>query len=296
MSLIRTKRFSLATAVGCCVGILLVFFGILIMCGVFGGNTDIQYSPDPLFYFDYGYAQFGADYNSYSNNNAALAAFSARQTAENLHEISTLIKNICGIGMICFGVLSICFFINSAPDKSVSESGGTCVNSAVYSHTLPKKDDENIHNNIYQNSDDKISADQNTSVSNAFDGSELFADKVSARKNESDDMFKASVEYPGTVPEISHLQKLMDKSGLEEYIEENYGDEEAYNVFFDIISTKLEEMTQSPDSENSSYFVCKKMHRRKSISLDVLLTYGEGILSCVMICECQDIRMVLQNI
>ena len=56
------------------------------------------------------YIEFGADFYTYVNNNAAEAAIAARTVASNLDSIADVIKSACGIFLIGFGLLSLCCF------------------------------------------------------------------------------------------------------------------------------------------------------------------------------------------
>lgn len=89
------KIFSI---IGMVVSAMIVITGILTISGVFGGNE--SYIP---YYYDSGYASFGADFYSYVNNNAAAAA-------RAVTSLVLFAKSISGIFMICIGLLSLCHF------------------------------------------------------------------------------------------------------------------------------------------------------------------------------------------
>lgn len=89
------------------VSALLVLFGILVLAGSLGGDTSYASSS---YLYDSGYAEFGADFYTYVSNNAAEAASAARTTASNLGDIAELLKNVCGIFLMGFGLLSLCHF------------------------------------------------------------------------------------------------------------------------------------------------------------------------------------------
>ena len=86
---------------------LIVFFGILVLAGAMGGDTSYAGSS---YLYDSGYAEFGADFYTYVSNNAAEAASASRTVASNLGEIAALLKNVCGIFLMGFGLLGLCHF------------------------------------------------------------------------------------------------------------------------------------------------------------------------------------------
>ena len=94
--------------VGMVVGLAFIVVGILSMTGALGGDTTIPNSAP--YYYDSGYAQFGADYYSYSVNNAAEAASAARTTAYNLDDIAQFLLVFLGITSILFGLMVMCGF------------------------------------------------------------------------------------------------------------------------------------------------------------------------------------------
>ena len=94
--------------VGLFVGLAFIVVGILTMFGLLGGATS---SPDSApYYYDSGYAEFGADYYTYSVNNSAEAASAARTTAYNLKNIGKFFLNFLGITSILFGLMVISGF------------------------------------------------------------------------------------------------------------------------------------------------------------------------------------------
>lgn len=95
------KRFSIMGMVVCS---LIVIFGILLLAGVL--KPFYSYVDTPGYLYDYGYAQFGADFYSHVNNNAALAAKGTQSIAAN--QKKTL--SVYGIMMIGFGLFGICLF------------------------------------------------------------------------------------------------------------------------------------------------------------------------------------------
>lgn len=97
------KKFSIG---GMATGLLIVLFGILAMCGIFG-NGDYSGNSSP---YDSGYASFGGDYYTYSVNNSAETASAARATAKNLNEISDLLRYGLGTFMIGTGLAVFCGF------------------------------------------------------------------------------------------------------------------------------------------------------------------------------------------
>ena len=99
------KNFSV---LGIVVGGLFVLLGILSIFGAFGGDTS---SPVRAPYgYDSGYAEFGADYYTYSSNNAAEAASAARTAAYNAQAIAEFLTLFCGLASILLGLMVICGF------------------------------------------------------------------------------------------------------------------------------------------------------------------------------------------
>ncbi len=92
------KHFAL---VGMVAGACIIFFGILATLGAFGSATAYGgYSP-----YDSGFAGFGGDYYTYSVNNSAETASATRAVAENLCDISQLIRLCFGLFMMGFVLL-----------------------------------------------------------------------------------------------------------------------------------------------------------------------------------------------
>lgn len=96
------------TKVGMVVSILVAICGVLVILGAMGGDTSGPGGAPS--YYDHGYASFGADFYSYVSNNSAEAAEAARTTASNLGDIADLLRNVCGIFLIGFGMMGFCVF------------------------------------------------------------------------------------------------------------------------------------------------------------------------------------------
>jgi len=105
------KIFSI---LGIVTGLLAVLFGILILSGAFGGDTDTASSAS--YPYDSGYASFGADFYTYVSNNAQEAASAARTTARNLNEIAHLLRASLGCLFIVFGLFTTCLFATKLSD------------------------------------------------------------------------------------------------------------------------------------------------------------------------------------
>lgn len=111
--------------VGMIVGLAFVLVGILSFTGfsrypVYGSSAPYSY--------DSGFAQFGADYYSYSVNNSAEAASAARAAAANAANTFHFLKMFCGCASILFGLIVVCGFglLFFSEDKSASK----CTTSA----------------------------------------------------------------------------------------------------------------------------------------------------------------------
>ena len=99
------KFFSI---VGLCVGLAFIVVGILTISATLGGRMSSPSSAP--YYYDSGYAEFGADYYTYSVNNSAEAASAARTAAYNLDCIAGFFLNFFGITSILFGLMVISGF------------------------------------------------------------------------------------------------------------------------------------------------------------------------------------------
>lgn len=89
-------------------GLVIALCGILTITGGMGGDT--SYPSSAPYSYESGYASFGADFYTYVSNNSAEAASAARTTAGNLEDIADLLKNVCGVFLMGFGMLGFCFF------------------------------------------------------------------------------------------------------------------------------------------------------------------------------------------
>lgn len=99
------KNFSM---IGMVVSLVVALCGILTIAGVMGGDAYSANSAPS--YYDSGYAIFGADFYGYVTNNAAEAADAARATASNLVSIAHLLRNVCGIFLVGFGLMGFAGF------------------------------------------------------------------------------------------------------------------------------------------------------------------------------------------
>lgn len=93
---------------GMILGLVMALCGILTITGEMGGDT--SYPSSAPYSYESGYASFGADFYTYVSNNAAETASAARTTASNLEDIAELLKNVCGIFLMGFGMMGFCFF------------------------------------------------------------------------------------------------------------------------------------------------------------------------------------------
>ncbi len=124
-SLIMKKIFSILGMAG---GLLLIILGFLTIFGNFG---DAIYSVESSYGYDSGYATFGSDYYTYSSNNMAEAASGAAATANNLREISDLLRNSLGWFMMMFGLAIICGFGIVFSDFITLKSKDTYVKTSI---------------------------------------------------------------------------------------------------------------------------------------------------------------------
>lgn len=99
------KMFSV---IGMVVGLAFIIVGILATTGALGYvKSNHSYAP---YTYDSGYAQFGSDYYSYSNNNAAEAASAARSVADNIEDAADFLMHFFGLSSMLFGLMVICAF------------------------------------------------------------------------------------------------------------------------------------------------------------------------------------------
>lgn len=87
---------------------VIVFLGILVLAGALGG--DASYPNSASYLYDSGYATFGGDFYTFVNNNAAEAASASYTAAANLQDLCELLKNVCGIFLMGFGLMGVCYF------------------------------------------------------------------------------------------------------------------------------------------------------------------------------------------
>ena len=85
------------SVIGLIVGLAFVIVGILSVSGHLDGSD--YYSMSATYEYDSGYANFGADFYSYSVNNTAEIAYAARTIA-----------NFLGLSSILFGLMVMCGF------------------------------------------------------------------------------------------------------------------------------------------------------------------------------------------
>lgn len=99
------KKFA---TIGMICSTLFVVMGILVFTGLLGG--DASYPSGASYGYDSGYATFGADFYNFVSNNAAEAASASRTAANNVKELCLLIKNVCGVALMGFGLFGVCHF------------------------------------------------------------------------------------------------------------------------------------------------------------------------------------------
>lgn len=120
-------------------GLVIALCGILTITGEMGGNT--SYPSSAPYSYESGYASFGADFYTYVSNNSAEAASAARTTASNLEDIADLLKNVCGVFLMGFGMLGFCFFGAMRSDcKADAEKTVSSDAMAPVFYNTPKED------------------------------------------------------------------------------------------------------------------------------------------------------------
>ena len=113
--------------IGMIVGFIAIILGILVLIGVFTDKTSIAY---PSYFYDYGYAQFGSDYYSYTNNNMAYAAYSSSAAFNQTLYLTNLVSSIAGFSFILFGAITSLVFATKIPSskKQDNELDVSCEN------------------------------------------------------------------------------------------------------------------------------------------------------------------------
>ena len=99
------KIFSIS---GMCVCLAIVLLGVLTLCCVL--EPDLYRGSWPSPEYDYGYASFGSDYYTMSNNNMAMAAYNAAYATSNIADLGFSLQILFGILLISIGLVGICGF------------------------------------------------------------------------------------------------------------------------------------------------------------------------------------------
>ena len=92
--------------IGVIVCIIVAVLGLILVfadAGTEGYDT-------PEYYHDYGYANFGTDYYSYSNNNAARTAYNSVRIVKNQEVIVNKVLLVGGLLMFAIGAMGACGF------------------------------------------------------------------------------------------------------------------------------------------------------------------------------------------
>ncbi len=103
------------SVIGIVVGLVMFITGVISL-GI-SLNHDSRHVTAADSTYDIGYAQFGSDYYSYSNNNMAHAGVAATRAAANIYELAdltegaaNLMKVIGGVLLMGLGLLGSCGF------------------------------------------------------------------------------------------------------------------------------------------------------------------------------------------
>ena len=130
------KIFSI---IGMFVGLAFILVGILTISGELGGKT--IYVDSPEYRYDYGYAQFGTDYYSYTNNNMYYAARGSVIAANSIRNIADFLLRFCGIFSILFGLMIICAFaiLLASCFKKVAPQPVDVISYPVYKEVAPSE-------------------------------------------------------------------------------------------------------------------------------------------------------------
>ena len=117
------RRFFSILGMIICAGVFIV--GLLMLTNVLPDDyireDDGTYPPYTVngYETDYGYAMFGSDYNSFSNNNMAMAAYNAERTATNTYIIVKALE----ILLVAAGAIGFCGFGIACSRKNVPQAG-----------------------------------------------------------------------------------------------------------------------------------------------------------------------------
>lgn len=98
------KTFALIGIVVCA---LFILVGLFAIGGAFDDGFSSAYSNGM---YDSGYASFGGDYYTYSNNNAAEAAEAARAAVRNLRTLGGILCKMFGFLFMGLGGMGLCRF------------------------------------------------------------------------------------------------------------------------------------------------------------------------------------------
>lgn len=108
--------------VGIIIGISLIIIGITSV--ILGADGICQIGSWGSFGHEDGYATFGSDFYTYTNNNSARTAENSEIIADNLNDIGEMLFIFIGLITICFGFIVICSFgiiLSGCPKKEKSQ-------------------------------------------------------------------------------------------------------------------------------------------------------------------------------
>lgn len=134
-------------------GLVIALCGILTVTGKMGGDT--SYPSSAPYSYESGYASFGADFYTYVSNNSAEAASAARTTASNLEDIAELLKNVCGIFLMGFGMMGFCFFGAIRNDCNIpAAEQATSYSAPPAFYNSPKEETASAGEPVFRDYDD----------------------------------------------------------------------------------------------------------------------------------------------
>lgn len=125
--------------VGLVASIIVIIMGIVIATS---SPNNEMFSAYPSLYYDYGYAQFGSDYYSYSNNNAAHAAEASKAAGYQTKELDKTVRTVGGMLLLAVGMMGLGAFgmaVGCEAPKKNAPSQEPCVDSEISNAPEPSE-------------------------------------------------------------------------------------------------------------------------------------------------------------
>jgi len=114
--------------IGALASIALVVVGCCVWGGMFAGDSHYSRSS---YDYDKGYATFGNDYYTYTNNNMADIADRVQSVKYELDDMHSLLKPVLGAVLVFGGLMGACGFLGALEFKKKEQKQETASLSAV---------------------------------------------------------------------------------------------------------------------------------------------------------------------